>query len=94
MAKIRTLSCSHENLTANLARELFTVDERMMSNVAGKCGKAKINPKIINENRKATFQMFPPTPAENQKQLWSACIRAIDSASKSLVRKTGKENTC
>ncbi len=92
IARVRSASCSRENFAANLIRELFTMEERLSSNIAGKCGKSKLGPKRVDSIREATFQMFPPGPSENLKRSWATCIRAIDSANRSLVRKMGKEN--
>ena len=46
-AIIRSKSCSRKNFATNLARELFTPEERCTSNVAGACGKQKLDPEKV-----------------------------------------------
>ena len=45
ISRVRSNSHSHENFTANLVRELFSKEDRLRCNVAGKCGKGQLDVK-------------------------------------------------
>ena len=42
ISRVRSNSRSRENFTANLVRELFSKEDRLRCNVAGKCGKGQL----------------------------------------------------
>ena len=90
-AMIRSKSCSRKNFATNLARELFTPEERCARNVAGACGKQKLDPEKVLFIKNSSFDHFPLSSTENSHKAWQDCIKAIDSASRNLIRK-GKEN--
>ena len=91
VAAIRARSCSRKNFATNLARELFSYDERCSSNVSGTCGKEKLDTKRMEVIKKFCFENFPLSTTENSYKAWHDCIKAIDTAGRSLVRKN-KEN--
>ena len=65
----------------------------MTSNVKGVMGKKKFDEKRLSYIQTLTFENYPCAAAE-QKNCWSKCVKAIDSASRSLCRqkiKTEKE---
>ena len=72
-------------------RKLFSYEERSTSNVSGKCGKRALDSKRIDQIIRSCFEMFPLTNTENLHKAWQDCIKAIDTAGRSLSRKT-KEN--
>ena len=90
-AAIRSKSCSRKNFATNLARELFSVEERRTCNVSGACGKGKLDNEKMEVIQRACFEMYPLTNAENHHKAWQECIKAIDTAGRSLSRKM-KEN--
>ena len=90
-AIIRSKSCSRKNFATNLARELFTPEERCTSNVAGACGKQKLDPDKVYFIKNSSFEHFPLSSTENSHKAWQDCVKAIDSASRNPARK-GKEN--
>ena len=90
-AAIRSKSCSRKNYATNLAREVFTVDERSTHNVSGACGKPQLDPDKIEFIKRLSFEHFPLSNSENSHKAWQDCVKAIDSASRSLARKL-KEN--
>jgi len=52
----------------------------MKSNVAGKCGKDQLDPKIIADIKTASFQLFPLEYGENEFYAWEKCHNAIDES--------------
>ncbi len=58
----------------------------MCSNVRGKNGKRQFSPNRINKIRAAVVKSFPLTAKENEKQVWSECIKAIDGCNRTLRR--------
>lgn len=79
--------CSRKNFATKLVCKLFNEDIRKKSNIAGKLGKAKLNPVVIDYIKSLTFQHYPLEAGENEEKEWKACIIAIDSNSRSLNRK-------
>lgn len=68
-------SCSRENFAANLTRELFTDEERMNSNVSGKCGKKKLNKDLVQVVYNVVFREYPVGASEKSERCWAKCIR-------------------
>ena len=91
VAAIRSKSCSRKNYATNLARELFTMEERCTRNVSGKFGKQQLDPGKIFFIKKSCFEHFPLSNTENSHKAWQDCVKAIDSAGRGLLRKS-KEN--
>lgn len=83
---IKSNSCSRENFAANVNKELFSKEERMHSNVKGVLDKMKLNTQKISYIQQQTFQFFPLMAADNRKQCWARCVRAIDSCNRQLLR--------
>ena len=83
---LRSNSCSRENFTANLNKELFSIEERILSNVKGVMGKKKLDVRKVSYIQQQTFKFFPLTAAENKQRCWARCVRAIDSCNRQLVR--------
>ena len=67
---IRLKNCSslQMNFAANLNRRLFTVTERIASNVWGKLGKGMLDPERVKYISEITFSMFPLEVKETGKQ--------------------------
>ena len=57
-------------------REMFSEEERLVSNVGGKNDTLKFSPKEI---RVAAFEMLLLRQKETEKGTWSECIKAIDA---------------
>ena len=87
LTQVRSNSSSRANFAANLMRAMFTKETRISSNVAGKCGKRKLDPSKIASIKVATFNMWPCTPGETPDVCWKACVKAIDEANRRLVRR-------
>lgn len=81
---MRQKSCSRRNFCAKLNQEIFDEQTRKRSNVAGKLGKLKLNPVLIDYIRSLAFEHFPLELHENEKAEWSQCIIAIDELNRRL----------
>ena len=84
--EVRLLSCSRSNFCANMVRQLFTVEERMRSNVRGKLGKSQLDPARLAVIRQAALQMYPLGTGEREELVWRQCIKAIDESCRRLKR--------
>ena len=92
-ARIRFIqrnSCSRRNFAVNLVRNIFDEDTRKLSNVAGKLGKLKMNPVLMDYVKSLTFQYYPLEPFEREKKEWSNCVLAIDESNRRLNNKPKK----
>ena len=68
-------SCSRENFTSKLVKELSSADERLTSNVRGVLGKKKYDEKIMAYVQELTFNSYP-CPLTQKKPAWAKCIKA------------------
>ena len=84
-------SCSRQNFSSRLVRRLFDEQTRKTSNIAGKLGKAQINPVIISYVKSLTFQFFPLDTYEKVDKAWSICVGAIDEGNRRLNNKPTKK---
>ena len=80
--RIKRKSCSRKNFSSRLVRELFDDDTRRKSNVAGKLGKLKLNPVLIDYVKSLSFQYYPLEQHEKEKDAWSKCVIAIDECNR------------
>ena len=80
-------SPTRSNFATDLMRCFFTRETRISSNVAGKCGKRRLDPDVITAIKIATFNAYPCAAHEDKDACWKACIRAIDEANRRLYRK-------
>lgn len=60
-------SCSWKNFLARLACEVFNGETRKLFNVAGKLGKLKLNPILMDFVKSLTFQHYPHEQNEKEK---------------------------
>jgi len=72
--KLRRKSCSRRNFSAKLNEVLFDKDTRKRSNVAGKMGKLRLNPILMDYIKSLAFQHFPLEEDENQNSEWARFI--------------------
>ena len=86
LVSTRAVSCSRGNFAANLNRTWFSMEERLISNVRGKNKKKQLSPQRMRRIYDATFQMYPMSSKENEKDTWAECIKAIDSSNRQLKR--------
>ena len=84
LVTLRAQSCSRGNFATNLMRELYTEQERLVSNVRGKNSKKKFSPNRMDKIRAASFDMFPLRHKEKEKEAWAECIKAIDGCNRTL----------
>ena len=92
-ARIRFIqrnSCSRRNFAVNLVRNIFDEDTRKLSNVAGKLGKLKMNPVLMEYIKSVTFQYYSLEPFEKEKKEWHNCVVAIDESNRRLNNKPKK----
>jgi len=82
--RLRKKSCSRRNFAAKLVEVLFDKDIRKTSNVAGKWGKRKLNPILIQYIKSLSFQHFPLEEGETQNTEWARCVVAIDEKNRRL----------
>ena len=82
--RIRRKSCSRKNFAAKLVEVTFDKDTRSRSNVAGKLGKLKLNPILIEYVKSLVFQHFPLEENEKQETEWPLCVVAIDEKNRRL----------
>ena len=54
------------------------------SNVAGKLGKLKLNPVLVDYIKSLTFQHFPLEQNQSKKAEWAQCVIAIDELNRRL----------
>ena len=87
---IRKKSCSRKNFSARLVRELFDEDTRKKSNVAGKFGKMKLNPVLMDYVKSLSFQHYPLENHEKEKTEWAQCVVSIDESNPRLNNKPKK----
>lgn len=85
--KLRLKSCSRPNFCVNLARELFTTDERQESNVKGKRGKKKLDAAKMKVIERNAFHIYPLTTGEQRHTSWRYCEKAIDESCRRLNRR-------
>ena len=86
------MSSSRQNLAANLNRELFSVEERATSNVAGLLGKLKLDVRKVAYIKRETYRMYPLQSEENEKKVWSDGTTAIDEVNRRLNRPKKNRN--
>lgn len=79
--------CSRKNFATKLVCKLFDEETRKKSNVAGKLGKASLNPVVMEYVKSLTFQYYPLETGQKEEKEWKSCVIAIDSNSRSLNRK-------
>ena len=91
--KLRRKSCSRRNFSAKLNEVLFDKDTRKRSNVAGKMGKLRLNPILMDYIKSLAFQHFPLEKDENQNSEWARCIIAIDEENRRLNKNSRNPNT-
>ena len=89
--KIRYVSLSRRNFSANLNRKIFTMAERKVSNINGVLGKSKLDPDKVKYIKKVTFQMYPLSSKESEATEWSNCISAIDEVNRRLNNSKNKK---
>ena len=92
IANARTGSCSRGNFALELVRHLFTTEERIRSNVSGKCGKDKLDPARMKIVQEKSFAMYPLSQAEAELTAWPKCVRAIDAGNRALALLMRKSN--
>ena len=66
--RLKNCSSSQMNFAANLNRRLFTVTERIASNVRGKLGKGMLDPERVKYISEITSSMFPLELKDTGKQ--------------------------
>jgi len=76
--KLRNNICSCRNFVVKLVEVLFDKYTRKRSNVAGKLGKRKLNPILMDYIKSLSFQHFPLEEGEKQSNEWAGCVVAID----------------
>ena len=89
---LRLKSCSRANFCVNLARQLFSVEERQESNVKGRRGKKRLNEakmKVIETN---AFHVYPLATGEHHHLAWRLCEKAVDESCRRLNRRVEPYN--
>ena len=77
-------SSSRRNFANNCAKKIFTIEERLNSNVNGKKGKQGFDTEKIAAIYNTVFQFYPLAGGEDRKRAWSDCVRAIDESSRKI----------
>ncbi|XP_033126361.1 uncharacterized protein LOC117124288 [Anneissia japonica] len=62
-----------------LVQHLFTVEERLSSNISGKMGAHRLDPVRMEIVKRETFNISP-SPAGKRERHWRACQKSIDAA--------------
>ena len=78
-------SRNRRNFAALLSERLFDVSTRMKSNVRG-WRKEQLDPEIIKYIKAKCFEYFQLNNPGEEKEAWSACIKAIDDKSRSIKK--------
>ncbi len=81
--RIHTESSSRKNFAANLVRELFSPEERAVSNCRGTKGNKKLDQERMNAIQGTLFRLWT---LENQQDAWLTAKKAIDEANRRLNR--------
>ena len=81
---LRQKCCSRRNFCAKLNQEVFDEQTRKRSNVAGKLGKLKLNPVLVDYIKCLAFQHFPLEQNQSEKAEWAQCVIAIDELNRRL----------
>ena len=92
LMKIRYVSSSRRNFSANSNCKTFTEDERKVSNVNGVFGKSKLDPGKVAYIKKVTCQIYPLSSKESEPTEWSNCISTIDKVNRRLNSKKNKKS--
>ena len=90
--RLRIKSCSRKNFAAKLVEATFDRETRSRSNVAGKMGKLKLNPILIEYVKSLVFQHFPSEEGEQQEAEWARCVVAIDEKNRRLNKTKTNRN--
>lgn len=85
--KQKSLCFGRPNFAVNLNRCIFTVKERMRSNVRGLKKKEPLNREWIDVTRLLTFMHWPLELGEYEPKCWRDCTTAIDTANRQLRKK-------
>ena len=91
--KIRYVSASRRNFSANLNCKIFTMTERKASNVNGALGKCKLDPEKIAYIKKVTFRMYWLSSKESEAVEWGNSVHAIDEVKRRLNIHVTKNKT-
>ena len=83
---LRQKSCFRCNLCAKLNQEIFDEQTRKRSNVAGKLGKLKLNPVLVDYIKSLAFQHFPLEQNKSEKAEWGQCVIAIDELNRQVIK--------
>ena len=83
-------SCSRKKFSARLVHKLFDEDTRKKSNIAGKFGKMKLNPILIDYVKSLSFQHYPLKCHEKEKTKWAQFVVSIDKNNRRLKNKPKK----
>lgn len=83
---VKRESSSIMNFAARLNYKVFTIEERMQSNVSGTQGKQQLDPQKILAIKNPTFATYP-TDMKDKPLVWKNCVRAIDEINRRLNRK-------
>ena len=86
LMSVKMNSCSRQNFAVNLVRQLFTEDERRISNVAGKMNKHKMDVSRIAAVKASALQLYPVDVGETIEKAWASCIKSIDESNRRLNR--------
>ena len=93
ITRLRIKSCSRKIFVAKLNEVTFDKETRSRSNVAGKFGKLKLNPILIEYMKSLVFQHYPLEEGEKQEIEWARCVVAIDEKNRRLNKaKTSTNN--
>ena len=91
LMEIKRGSCSRKNFASKLNAELFDIETRKKSNIAGKKNKLKLNPVLVDYIRSAVFQYWPLEGNERFETEWRACHIAIEEKNRQLNNKLSKQ---
>ena len=76
---------SRKNFATKLVRQVFSLQEREVSNVMGLKGKKRLDPTRMELVKSLTFALRPVKPGENEDGIWrKECVKAIDSANRNI----------
>ena len=76
---------SRKNSATKLVRQVFSLQEREVSNIMGLKGKKRLDPTRMEFIKSLTFALQPVKPGENEDCIWcKECVKAIDSANRNI----------
>ena len=84
LLKLRNEASSRRNFAFKQAEQMFTYNERLISNCQGKHGKKPLHAKRLDLIKLNTLKLWPLENKEDEAGAWKDCCKAIDECGRQL----------